>query len=311
VVILSQGVREVVKISVVIPAYNAEAFIAAAIESCLRQNPGPHEVIVVDDASSDRTVEIAKSYPPPVRVICVDRNRGVSHARNLGAQEATGDWIALLDADDWFLPEKFEGQIRCMAQNPDAKFIYSGFRTEGANGTQEFPALPVRKIESELRYRVPFGLSSVMVRRDAFLELGGFDTTLRYADDWDFHLRFAARFSTGAFACAPEILSVYRLHQVSKGRNTIPVYEARKLVMNGPCLHGLSGFSRHLWWRKINSFNLYDLSIVLRENDSPRDLEFIVRSLLFWPFPSETIPIRRYLIAAVMLKQHVEKRVRK
>lgn len=299
------------KISVVIPAYNAESFIAAAIESCLKQNPGPHEVIVVDDASSDRTVEIAKSFPAPVRVIALDRNRGCSNARNLGAEAATGDWIASLDADDWFLPGKFEAQLRCMERNPDAKFIYSGFRNYGADGSRDMPAFPVKKLNSMLRYCSPIATASILFRRDAFQALGGFDTTFRYAEDWDFILRFAARFSTEAFACAPEVLCVYRLHQASKSQNTMRVYEARKLIMNGLSLHGLSGLSRYLWRRKLNSFLHYDFSIMLRENGSPRDLEFVLRSLFLWPFPSEAIPFARYLVAAVMLKQHIEKGLRK
>jgi len=299
------------KISVVIPAHNAELFIANAIDSCLHQTPQPHEVIVVDDGSTDRTVAIAESYSPSVHVIRLSRNEGCASARNRGIQEASGDWIAPLDADDWFLPGKFAAQARCLEQNPHAKFLYSGFRAIREDHSSDVPAFPVNKLSSMLRYRSPFGVASVVFRRDASLLLGGFDTTLRHAEDWDFFLRFLERFSTAAFACTPEILSAYRIHPASKSHQTMPTYNARKHIMNGVSLHGLSGLKRPIWRRKLNSFLHFDFSIVMREENSPRDLEFVLRSLLLWPFPSEAIPLKRYLVAAVMMKQHLQKSLRK
>ncbi|MGA3131146.1 MAG: glycosyltransferase [Terracidiphilus sp.] len=299
------------KISVVIPSFNAEPFIATAIESCLNQNLRPHEVIVVDDASSDRTVEIAKSYPAPVRVIRCEQNGGVSVARNRGAEEATGDWIALLDADDWFLPGRFEAQIRCVEQNPEAKVIYSGFRMRELDGRErDSVAFPLEKLRNMMRYRCAFHISTVIMKRDAFHAIDGFDTSLRRSEDYDFWLRLAAQFSMNAFASVPEILSVYRLTPGSKSLNTLPFRAARYAAIESSGLYGLSGIQRVLWRRKVRAFTDYDISIRLREDGSPRDLEFIFRSLLLWPFPSEAIPLRRYLIAAVMLKQHIEKYLR-
>lgn len=300
------------KISVVIPSFNAESFIATAIESCLNQDPAPHEVIVVDDASSDRTVEIAKSYPPPVRVICCEQNGGVSVARNRGAEEATGDWIALLDADDWFLPGRFQAQIRCVKQNPEAKVIYSGFRMRELDGRErDSAAFPLDKLGPMMRYRCAFHISTVIMKRDAFRAIGGFDTSLRRSEDYDFWLRLADRFSMSAFASVPEILSVYRLTPGSKSLNTMPFREARYAAIESSGLYGLSGMQRALWRRKVRAFTDYDIAIRLREDGSARDLEFVLHSLLLWPLPSQAIPLKRYLIAAVMLKQHIERRLRK
>ncbi len=295
------------KISVVLPAHNAEPYIVQAIDSCLNQSKPAHEIIVVDDCSTDRTAAIAEGFPPPVRVIRLGQNAGCANARNRGIEAATGDWIALLDADDWFLQGKFEALACCLERNPDAKFLYSGFRAAAENESRDVPAYPVEKLDSMLRYRSPFGVASVLFRRDACLQLGGFDTSLRYAEDWDFFLRFAALFSTAAFACTPEILAVYRIHASSKSHRTMPVYEARKHLMNGVSLHGLTGLSRFIWRRKLNSFLHYDYSIVLREEISPRDLEFVLRSLWLWPIPSEAMPMKRYLVAVAMLKQHLLK----
>jgi glycosyltransferase involved in cell wall biosynthesis len=98
------------RISVVIPGYNAAAFIGQAIESALRQTYSPIEVIVVDDGSQDNTAEVASSYPRPVRVIRRS-NGGPGAARNLGVSMSEGNWIALLDADDTWLPAKLQRQI--------------------------------------------------------------------------------------------------------------------------------------------------------------------------------------------------------
>ena len=116
-----------VKFSVIIPAYNAERYIRKAVESCLGQTYAPYEIIVIDDASTDSTAAIAESFPSPVRVIRLAKNSGVSVARNRGVEASTGDWLAFLDADDWFLAEKLELQRRCALKNENAVLIYTRF----------------------------------------------------------------------------------------------------------------------------------------------------------------------------------------
>src|SRR6185295_19151753 len=93
------------KISVIIPAYNQARWLPECIESALQQTLTAHEIIVVDDGSTDDTREVVSRYP--VRHI-YQKNAGVSAARNRGIQEATGEWIALLDGDDYWLPRKLE-----------------------------------------------------------------------------------------------------------------------------------------------------------------------------------------------------------
>src|ERR1035438_8408874 len=105
------------RISVIIPAHNTEDYIGKAIESCLSQIYSPAEIIVVDDGSTDGTPAKAESFPSPVRVIRLPKNLGVSAARNRGAESARGDWLALVDSDDWVLPELFERQRRCALEN--------------------------------------------------------------------------------------------------------------------------------------------------------------------------------------------------
>lgn len=174
-------------VSVVIPAYNAAPFIARAIESVLAQTRPVLEVLVVDDGSRDRTAEIAAGFGAPVRVVR-QANAGPSAARNHGARLARGEWIALLDADDAWLPEKLErqslyfddaavGVVHCYVVDEPQRFHYDGELT--------FEHLwELNRI----------GTSTTVVRRAAWEALGGFDEDpeLIGIEDYNFWLRMLA-----------------------------------------------------------------------------------------------------------------------
>ncbi len=101
-----------VLVSVVIPAYNCEIYIAQAIRSVLAQTEQNFEIVIVDDASSDKTVEIIRSFSDQrISLYLNEQNRGVSHTRNEAFRMARGEWIALLDADDWYAPERIEKML--------------------------------------------------------------------------------------------------------------------------------------------------------------------------------------------------------
>lgn len=102
---------EMATVSVVIPAFNAESFLGEALDSVLGQTARPTEVIVVDDGSTDGTRALVRRYSDAVRLVTQD-NGGAARARNVGARQATGEWLAFLDADDVWLPEKLEKQLR-------------------------------------------------------------------------------------------------------------------------------------------------------------------------------------------------------
>ncbi|MEH1938915.1 MAG: glycosyltransferase family 2 protein [Nostoc sp.] len=111
------------KVSVIIPAYNTEAYIAKAIESVLEQTLTDIEVIIVDDGSNDKTVEVAKSFTDQrLKVIVNQQNLGVSAARNRALRVAQGEWIAVLDSDDWYAPERLE-KLVLLAEKTNADMI--------------------------------------------------------------------------------------------------------------------------------------------------------------------------------------------
>jgi len=288
------------KISVVIPAYNAEQYIRMAIESCLRQTYAPIEIIVVDDGSTDGTAAVAESLSSPVRVVHLPENMGLSTARNRGVQASTGDWVALLDADDWYFPDKLERLRRCALENRQAALIYSGFRiiaVDGSEGDGLF--ISPSELLPMLRYRNRMNVSSVMMRRDVFDALGGFDPKLRAAEDWDLWLRIAAHCSVEVFAAVPEPLVVYRRVPGSLGSSAMRFFRVRKSIMKSSCLFGTSGVSRALWRRKILAFNYFDTAQSLREEGSLSYLPFMLMSFVFWPFPCIAMP-NRWKTAIVM-----------
>lgn len=121
------------RISVVIPAYNAAKYLCRALDSVMVQEVAPAEVIVVDDGSTDSTAEIARAHPLRPRLIRL-RNSGVSTARNRGMEAATGDYIALLDADDEWRPGHLAALRDAVAQHPDAVLLWAGITHRFADG---------------------------------------------------------------------------------------------------------------------------------------------------------------------------------
>ncbi|MGH9866840.1 MAG: glycosyltransferase family 2 protein [Candidatus Polarisedimenticolia bacterium] len=209
-----------IPVSVVIPAHDAERFLAGTIESALGQTLRPLEVLVVDDGSRDATGKVASSFRPPVRVL-QGEGRGVSAARNLGMAAARGEWIAWLDHDDLWEPDKLERQARMVTEDSDAVMVFTQARVEPVDGMAAeppgiFPLIddPVRLLEDplvELAHWNFVPMSSVMTSRAALRELDGpFDTRYHLSEDWDLWLRVARRHPRGLrYVDAP--LTRYRI----------------------------------------------------------------------------------------------------
>lgn len=184
------------RISVVIPTFNRREWLLRALQSVLDQTFRPHEVLVVDDGSHDGTVGVVSARFPAVRLFR-QPNRGVSAARNLGIAHATGDWIAFLDSDDSWRPEKLARQRAAIEANPDRCICH----------TDELWLRNGRRVNPRQRHAKPDGWaferclplcalspSSVLVRRELFAVVGIFDETLPACEDYDLWLRICARY---------------------------------------------------------------------------------------------------------------------
>jgi cellulose synthase/poly-beta-1,6-N-acetylglucosamine synthase-like glycosyltransferase len=196
-----------VTVSVVIPAYNAAATIAAAIESVLAQTRPPEEVIVVDDGSKDKTSAVVERFGPVVRLLR-QANAGCGQARNSGAREARGMWLAFLDADDLWLPTKLERQLPETADPRIAVVVCRKYSEEGQ-------LLGRRLAFDDLWTRNDAIVSSSLVRRSAFEQAGGF-WKLRACEDYHLWLRLTA--DGWDMANVPEDLVVYTPTEQSLSR---------------------------------------------------------------------------------------------
>jgi len=190
-------------VSVVIPTYNRRRLLARAVDSVLAQTVPVDEIIVVDDGSNDGTAEmLAERYGE--RVIHVyQANAGVSAARNRGLAMARGGFIALLDSDDLWLPRKNELQLEWLARHPGYGMVLCDVdRVDGDGGTlgtlRRRDAIPEDGwILKHLIHEPSLVPASMMIRREVYERLGGFDESLRTAEDLEYHLRIARHFRIG------------------------------------------------------------------------------------------------------------------
>jgi glycosyltransferase involved in cell wall biosynthesis len=179
-------------VSVLVPAYNASATIAEALDSALAQTPPPHEVVVSDDGSQDNLASALKPFANRIRVVR-GPNGGLAAARNRAAAVATGDLLALLDADDVWLPGRVQAFRAVAATRPDLSVFTSdavesraGVRTPGTYYALRDFAVDKQEV-AILRNNFIFGAGAV--RTEAFRAVDGYRNGIRYAEDWDLWMR--------------------------------------------------------------------------------------------------------------------------
>ena len=221
-------------ISVVIPAYNAQAYLADAIASIRAQTSPPEEIIVIDDGSTDATCDIARALGVTLHI---QQNSGVSAARNTGVRLATSPWVAFLDADDLWEPHKLERQWLALQAVPSSFMSITGssyFNEHGAlpGGLEAIPEFRRVKLigtadasvflcepasYARTLARVNFIVhASILVNREIFMRTGGYDETMRYSEDLDWILRAATLTSV---VLVKEPLAKIRTHTTNSSKN--------------------------------------------------------------------------------------------
>lgn len=207
------------KITVVIPTFNSEKTILRALMSVFAQSWPVHEVIVVDDGSSDNTVSMIHSeYPDKVTVIRHQQNAGPGAARNAGIDSADGDWIAFLDADDEWLPGKLKSQRDLLTRRPELAWCCTNYTI--TKNERRVPKINPCSARSDLNDGAFFsnyfvaaanGLcdiqtSTLIVKKQVFHELGTFNPALMRHQDWDLWWRIAHHYPAIGFVAEPQII---------------------------------------------------------------------------------------------------------
>ncbi|MEW6620095.1 MAG: glycosyltransferase, partial [bacterium] len=203
-------------ISIIIPTYNAENFLPQAINSVVEQTYQDIEIIVVDDGSTDNTKRIIEPFMDKIYYIYKD-NGGSASARNVGIKSAKGEYIAFLDADDIWLPQKLELQINLFRQCQEIDWIHTNLMLIDESGN----IIGVRRVSDTLSGNIFKTLfmenwvltSSVMVKKDCFKMIGMFDEALSRTEDYDFWLRLAHHYKCGYLE---QPLVKYRIHPTQK-----------------------------------------------------------------------------------------------
>ncbi len=203
------------RVSIIVPCYNAERYLDEALDSACAQTCADVEIIAVDDGSTDGTRGIlhARARRDSRFVVLAQPNQGESAARNAGLRYARGEFICFLDADDVLLPGKIERQAAFLDRTPGCDLVYSDFlmadsklRLFGYVRT----LIPPGDILAEYARRNWFGVMVPLMRRSAAVRVGGFDETLRRAEDWDYWIRCAR---LCRFEYLPGAVAVYRHHE--------------------------------------------------------------------------------------------------
>jgi len=209
------------KVSVIIPAYNQAKYLRDAIDSVLNQTFQDLEIIIVDDGSIDETRDVVFSYNHTRITYIHQKNKGLSSARNTGIKASIGNYLAFLDADDLFLPNKIENQIIALDNNPSLILVLSGWGFVDENGSiiskiRPWGKNPNLDLESWL-IGIPFVIHGALFRRDCFETIGMFDATLTGSEDWDLFIRIAS--SKYLMAWTKQILCSYRIHSSNMTRD--------------------------------------------------------------------------------------------
>jgi glycosyltransferase involved in cell wall biosynthesis len=281
------------EVSVVVPTHNRKDLLLRTLRSVLGQREVELEVLVVDDGSTDGTERLIRSLSDQrVALIRHEAPRGVAAARNAGAEAARGGWIALLDDDDLWAPDKLARQLFA-ARGAGADWAYGGaveIDDAGRLLGGERPPQPERLLQELTRRNLmPAGSSNVIVNVDAFRLTGGFDERLRHLADWDMWLRLSRG---GPPACASAPLVAYRLHPSQATLDTRGMIEEARVLRDRHGV-GLTSIRRWLAWshlrrgRRRDAIAAYSLAV------ASGDLTSIGRAIVAALHPRPTAARRR------------------
>lgn len=198
-------------VSAIIPVYNCSKYISEAINSILNQNYQPIEIIIIDDGSTDNTKEVVKGFSNSIRYF-YQNHAGPSKALNYGLKEAKGNYIALLDADDFWISDKITIQMDILINNPEIDIVFGHveqfFSPELSQDIQKRISIPQKIIKGYIK-------GTMLAKKEVFSQIGLFDEKLILGEFIDWYLKTTEN-DIKSFMC-PEVLMKRRIHTTNMG----------------------------------------------------------------------------------------------
>ncbi|PSB30597.1 glycosyltransferase family 2 protein [Stenomitos frigidus] len=293
-------------ISIIVPVYNAEHTILETVTSVQNQSFANFELILVDDGSSDDTLKQLNAVNDPRVKVFSYENGGVSVARNRGIAHATGEFIAFLDHDDLWTPDKLELQLIALQQNLEAGVAYS-WTCNMSEGGDRFevghsPLFTGDVYTELLRSNFIANGSNLLVRRQAVESVGGFDPTLAYCADWDFYLRLAFHWN---FVVVPKPQVLYRQTSGSMS-SKIDVLEEEtlfvidKMFQSAPSgLQNLKHQSLAIMYQYLAGMYLADITNLYEVQQAGQKLKMAIR---LYPNILLSRLTQRYIIKCLIMQ---------
>lgn len=286
-----------VKISVVLPTYNSLNYLPDAVNSVIHQTYTDWELIIVNDGSSDNTDEWVSQQSDPRIILISQENQGKSAARNTGIERATSEYIAFLDADDYWEPTKLEKQIQCIETKPEIGLVYTwtALADEHCQPTGRVISSHAEgQIWKEIvQTNIVACGSTPLIRRECFETVGGFAAGLPLAQDWDMWIRIAARYP---FAAVKEPLVRYRQHGKNTSKNLEMMQKCNTLVLERAFASTSTDVS-DIRGRAYHSLNLYLGWIAIRVEDHKNAFYFWKKAVQSSPKRSLSSESLRLLIS--------------
>ncbi|MGA2099310.1 MAG: glycosyltransferase family A protein [Candidatus Acidiferrum sp.] len=287
------------RVSAIIPAYNAARFLPTSIESVIRQTYDQWEIVVVDDGSTDDTREVVSSYAhqlgDKLRYV-YQPNAGVPAARNTGIRNARGELIALLDADDIWLPSRLERSVVAMDSDPEVGLVHGKFERVSSDGEpikNLLPTFPTQylsgKISDQIYTRkIHLGCLTVTFRRSCIEKAGWFDETMLVTEDRDLWFRIALHYKV---AFVDEVIAKYRVSSGSLMSDPERSFKWQMFFVEKHYKAGTSGRLKRM--QALASIYRERADTLYRQSKTRQAIYFYFRAALFNPFQVATL----YMVA--------------
>jgi GT2 family glycosyltransferase len=287
-----EPIESVPLVSVVIPTHDRRPLATLAIRSAIWQRDVDVEVIVVDDGSIDGTTEAVRSLFPDVRLVRHQTALGVATARNAGIAASRGKWVALLDDDDLWSPDKIVRQLEA-ARHAKSEWAYAGaveIDEMGRSLGGAPPPSPEQLLSGLSRENLmPAGCSNVIVTAELMSRVGGFEPALRHLADWDLWFRLARH---GTPACVSEPLVAYRVHRAQASMDTSGMLEEARLLEHRYGAHRTS-ILRWIAWSYLRHGERWDAVRAYGQAVRAGDLVSVGRALLAAVSPDAAMSLGR------------------